>query len=112
MPVKCEEYNNVCVIGPEVSWAGEVSAAIRKLAIENIDQRHIVDFVVDMEKCEFIDSEGLETLLWLKKRCEELFGRMKIASANENIQKILEITRLQHRFEVHSDLPGALKTIR
>jgi hypothetical protein len=31
---------------------------------------------------------------------------------DENCKKILEITRLEHRFESHPDLPSALKTMR
>ena len=48
----------------------------------------------------------------MKRRSEDLFGQIKLAHVDENCQKILEITRLAHRFETHADLPGALKTMR
>jgi anti-anti-sigma factor len=112
MPLKSEDYNNVCVISIDGDLAGSANEAVRKTAEERIDHRQIVDFVIDFEKGTFFDSEGLETLLWLKRRSEDLFGQLKLAALDENCQKILEITRLEHRFECHPDLPSALKTMR
>ncbi len=84
----------------------------RKAAEDLIDHRQIVDFVIDLEKSSFIDSEGLEALLWIKRKCEDLFGQLKLAAADENVKKILEITRLSHCFESANDVPTALKTMR
>jgi anti-anti-sigma factor len=109
---KCEDYNNVCVLSLDGDLSGEANLIVRKLADERVDQRQIVDFVIDFEKAGFFDSEGLETLLWLKRRCEDLFGQLKLVNLDENCKKILEITRLEHRFESHPDLPSALKTMR
>jgi anti-anti-sigma factor len=111
--LKCEDYNNVCVIALDADLtAGGSTEALRRAAEERIDQRQIVDFVLDFEKSSFFDSEGLETLLWLKRRSEDLFGQLKLVNLDENCKKILEITRLEHRFECHPDLPSALKTMR
>jgi anti-anti-sigma factor len=112
MPFKCEDYSNVCVITPEGDITAEASQQIRKSVDERIDQHRIVDFVLDFEKADVMDSEGLETLLWLKRRCEDLFGQVKLVNLKDNCRKILEITRLEHRFECHADLAGALKTMR
>jgi anti-anti-sigma factor len=67
---------------------------------------------MDLEAVSFIDSEGLETLLWIKRRCEDLFGQVKLINVDENCRKILQITRLEHRYETHPDLAAALKTMR
>jgi anti-anti-sigma factor len=109
---KAEDYNNICVVTLDGDLSGDANESVRKLADERIDQRQIVDFVLDFEKSGFFDSEGLETLLWLKRRCEDLFGQLKLVNLDENCKKILEITRLEHRFECHPDLPAALKTMR
>jgi len=112
-PFKCEDYNNVCVVSLARDLTGDgTTAALRRAAEERIDNRQIVDFVVDFEKASFFDSEGLETLLWLKRKSEDLFGQLKLVNLDENCKKILEITRLEHRFECHPDLPSALKTMR
>lgn len=112
MPLRCEDYNNVCVISLDGDLAGDATVALRRIAEERIDQRQIVDFVVDFEKSSFFDSEGLETLLWLKRRCEDLFGQIKLVNLDDNLRKILEITRMEHRFECHQELAAALKTMR
>jgi anti-anti-sigma factor len=112
MSIKCEEYGNICVMALSGDFAGEVTQAARKAVEERIEQRQIVDYVIDFEKCPFIDSDGLETLLWIKHRCEDLFGQIKLAHLDENCRKILEMTRLEPRFEAHTDLPQALKTMR
>jgi anti-anti-sigma factor len=112
MAVKCDEYNGICVLTVEGDLTTEAGGQIRRFVEEGIEQRHVVDFVVDLEKTTFLDSEGLETLLWLKRRCDDLFGRVKLATVEENCRKILEITRLAQRFECCSDLPSALKTMR
>src|SRR5688500_15621867 len=112
MPLKCEDYNNVCVVSLDGDLVGDVNAAVRKAADERIDQKQVVDFVIDFEKAGFFDSEGLETLLWLKRRSEDLFGQLKLVNLDESCKKILEITRLEPRFECHNDLASALKTMR
>ena len=111
MPIKYEDYGNICVIALDGDLAGDSAKDVRKNADERIEQRRIVDFVVDFEKADFIDSEGLETLLWLKRRSEDLFGQIKLANLDDNCKKILELTRLEHRFECHGELAAALKTM-
>jgi len=112
MPVKCEQYNQVCVMSITGDLSADNGAAARKLTEEYIEKRQIVDVVVDLEKADFMDSEGLESLLWIKRKCEDLFGQVKLVNLDENCRKILEITRLEHRFECHPDLAAALKNMR
>jgi anti-anti-sigma factor len=112
MPVRCDQYEQVCVITIEGDLSAENAAEVRKIAQEHIDNKQMIDFVIDMEKVTFIDSEGLETLLWLKRRCDELFGQIKLVSLDDNCRKILEITRLEHRFDCQAELTGALKMMR
>ena len=111
MPVKQDEYNRTCVLTIVGDLAGEEVIAFQKHVDESCD-RNLSDFVIDMEKSGFIDSEGLEALLNLKSRCEDLHGQLKLAAMDENVKKILEITRLAHRFESHPDITAALRTMR
>src|SRR5215212_2658927 len=110
MPIKTEDYGNVCVITLSGDFTTETTKEVKAIADQRLDGRRHADFVVDFEKADFIDSEGLETLLWLKRRCEDLFGQLKLTHLDDNCRKILEITRLEHRFECHAELAAALKT--
>jgi len=112
MPIKCDEYGQVCVLTVSGDFTADDAPQARKMVDERIDQRQIVDFVVDFEKATFVDSHGLETLCWIKTRCDDLFGQFKLAAPDENVRKILEMTRLANRFACHPDLAGALKTMR
>lgn len=112
MPVKHDQYGQVCVITVEGELSAESAAAVRTIAEQHINAKHVTDYVIDLEKATFIDSEGLETLLWLKRRCDDLFGQLKLVSLDENCRKIVEITRLEHCFDCQADLSGALKMMR
>jgi anti-anti-sigma factor len=112
MSIKCDEFNQICVITPLADFTADSAAQAKKAVEDHIDQRHIIDFVVDMQKTTFMDSDGLEALLWIKRRCEDLFGQIRLANLDENCRKILEITRLEHRFQCTEDLATALKTMR
>jgi anti-anti-sigma factor len=109
MSVRCESYDDVCVISVEGDLTGDNVQSLRQTAEERMQSHASTDFVVDMEKCDFLDSEGLETLLWLKRRCDERSGQAKLASLDENCRKIMEITRLVQCFECHSDVSSALR---
>jgi anti-anti-sigma factor len=112
MSIKCDEYGQVCVITLNGDFVGDDTVAVRKAVEDSIDAKQIVDFVLDFEKCGFVDSDGLETLVWIRKRTDDLFGQVKLANFDENVKTILEITRLGQRFECHDELAAALKTMR
>lgn len=111
MPIESEQYGAVCVLGVRGDLEGDETEALRRAAEQAIDGKHLVEFVVDLSQCGFVDSEGLEALLWLKRRAEELFGSLKLAGCDENVAKILEMTRLAAQFDAHADLAGAVRNM-
>jgi len=112
MPVKCDEYSGVCVMAIDGDFTEDAGAQVKRFAEQRMNNRKIVDFVLDLGNTAFVNSQGLETLLWLKRRCDEHLGRVKIAGMDQNCRKIFEITRLVHRFECHADVQSAMKTFR
>lgn len=112
MGIKAEEYDRVCVLTIDGDLSGENARAAASILEEKSEHQRIVEFVIDLSKCGFIDSEGLEILLSMKRRCEDMFGQIKLAHLDDNCRTILQITRLEHRFELHRDLTSALKTMR
>ena len=52
---KAEDYNNVCVVSLDGDLVGEANETIKKIAEERVDQKQIVDFVIDFEKAGFFD---------------------------------------------------------
>jgi anti-anti-sigma factor len=112
MGVKCEEYGQICVMEVQGDFLADDAAIAKKALEDHIESQRIVDFVVDFQKSSFVDSDGLEALLWMKHRCEDLFGKIKLVNLDASLKTILEITRLEHRFECRDDLATALKTMR
>lgn len=112
MPIKSDEYNGIFVLTVIGDLSGDDAAVARKMVDEVIDKKQIVDVVIDCESCAFIDSDGLETLLAIKRKCDDLFGQFKLVKVNADCKTILEITRLDARFDIAGELPAALKAMR
>lgn len=112
MALRCDDYDGICVLSVGGDLAGEAVTAARRGAADQIEQRNIVQVVVDLEQTAFVDSAGLEALLWIKRRCEESCGQMKLAGISSNVRKILEMTRLDHQFQTAADVTAALKMMR
>ena len=112
MATRCEDYNRVAVLSVEGDLDDAEVVEAREKVRRMIEERRVVDFVVDLAQCGSVTSEGLETLLWLKRRCEDLLGRVTLAGCDENVTKILEMTRLRGRFECVAEVETALKHMR
>lgn len=111
MAIHYDEYNRVGVLTPGGDLSADDAAELRKLVGESAEGRRLADFVVDLSAARFIDSAGLEALLWARRRCEGRLGRVKLAGLDPNCRKILEITRAALRFECHPDLQSALRSM-
>lgn len=106
MPVECDEFNGVSVITVRGDLAADEAAAVRAVLSARASRPNIV---VDLEACRFLTSVGLEALLEALRTCENRGGRVMLAGPDDNCRKILELARLDHRFECHRGLAAALK---
>jgi len=111
MKTTYDDYEQLSV----VTFDGDVTVddieQFRKGAQQRLDQE-VRDFVLDMEKVEFIDSKGLESVLWLQEAAAELLGQVRLVHVDQNLAKVLELTRLASRFECHGDVDEAIKSLR
>jgi anti-anti-sigma factor len=67
--------------------------------------------VFDMNNVSFIDSAGLEFLLWARDHCNENNCQMRLAGLDESCTKIIEITRLENEFAYYGELAEAVKSV-
>jgi anti-anti-sigma factor len=109
MAIRTEEYHRVCVLTVEGNLADDGAAALRQLVDARAAEGRPMNLVVDLEKCPYLDSAGLEALLAARRHCDASGGRLSLANLDANCRKVLEITRLARHFEFHSTLAGALK---
>jgi anti-sigma B factor antagonist len=111
MKLTHEDYEHVTVVTLKGDLTADHVDKLRKLAVERMEQQ-TRDFVLDVAEMEFVDSKGLETLLWLQERCGERLGQVRLAGTSANVDKILSLTRLSPRFDRHPDVSAAVKSLR
>lgn len=110
MKINFEDRGPVTIFSVKGDLSIDEADRFRREAMQRLDD-DVRDFVLDFEELDFIDSRGLETLLWLQDRCAEMLGQVRIASCPEHVNKVLEITRLSARFECHDTVDTAVKSL-
>lgn len=73
-------------------------------------EQNIINFVLDLDSSESIDSKGLATLLDVQETLRGKDGDLKIATGNLYNRKILELTRLDQQLEVFESVMDAVKS--
>ena len=66
--------------------------------------------VVDLDKCSFIDSTFLSTLVSAYKKILSLDGDMKLASVRDELRSIIEFTGTRKIFKIYSTAEKAIKS--
>ena len=111
MKLSAEDYDQITVLTIEGDVTADEIDQVRKAATDKM-AHDVRDFVIDLTAVEFVDSTGLETLLWLQEQCGEKLGQVRLAGASETVHKIFDITRLASRFDCHDEVESALKSLR
>lgn len=111
MKLSYHEYEHVCVLTLSGEFTSDDVDTFRRMVGERLESgaRH---FLLDCEHLEFIDSAALESWLRLRELLGQANGQVRLIKTDENVQKILEITRLQHAFETHQSLEAAVRSVR
>ncbi len=66
---------------------------------------------LDLNGVEFIDSQGLELLLWVRDYCQISLVAFRLVGLDQTCLKILEITRLSDEFNCSPDLACAIRSL-
>jgi anti-sigma B factor antagonist len=67
-------------------------------------------FVLNLEHVEFIDSSGLGALVSVFKGAGP-GGEIKLCAVRESVRSILELTRLDRVFAIHTSEEGAVESL-
>ncbi|MGD8499707.1 MAG: STAS domain-containing protein [Phycisphaerales bacterium] len=109
MKVKIQNYNDVTVVELQGELDADVAESLRD-TITDVITKHKTGIVLDMSGVGFIDSQGLEQLLWSRDYCNEHKRELRLAGLDENCVRILEITRLANEFDHYVELAEAVKS--
>ncbi len=110
MKIQTQNYNDITVIELQGEFSVEFVKPFQEAVTAIVTTKKTTGIVIDMTNVGFIDSQGLEQLVWLDEHCRENNCRVKLAGLDENCEKILEITRLQQQFDAYSELSEAFKS--
>ncbi len=109
MKIKTQDYNHVTVVELEGEFEADFVENFRDKTREVIANGG-TGIVLDMSGLNFVDSEGLESLLWARDYSNENNCQVKLAGIDENCGKILEITRLENEFDRYVELTEAVRS--
>lgn len=111
MKLSYEDHGPISVLTISGDLTAEQVDALRRACQErwHAGVRHIV---LDLEHTTFVDSAGLEALLSIVDEGADHGGQLRIVRPDETVRKIMEITRLDRRFDVHQTIESAAKSLR
>jgi anti-sigma B factor antagonist len=109
MKIKTQDYSEVTVVELQGELDGDVAELFKNTVIDMVS-KHKEKIVLDMSGIGFIDSQGLEHLLWARDYCDQNRRELRFAGLDENCMRILEITRLENEFNHYAELTEAVKS--
>lgn len=87
----------------------EVAEAREKL--KSIAKDGTGKLVIDLSETTFMDSGGLSVLISAFKAVQARNGRLVLAAPSPSIQSLIELTRLQHIFEIFQSTEAAISVL-
>jgi len=111
MNVTAESYGHAVILNLKGELIEDSLNALRQAVDRYLTSgdKEVVDLVLNLENVPFIDSSVLTYLLDLRDFLSERLGQVKLVKCDQNVRKILEITRLDADFELFEDVPEATK---
>ncbi len=110
MNINVQDYSNVIVIKLEGVISVEAEEALKSHITQSV-ANHRKAIVFDMTHVQFIDSQGLELLIWVRDYCRLSLIQFRLAGLDEHCLKILEITRLNKEFNCADEVTDAVKSL-
>ena len=111
MKLSYEDHDTITVLKISGDLTADQVDPFRRSCQERFEAgvRHVV---LNMEHLSFIDSAGLEALLWVIDEAAERSGQLRLVRPDPTVTKILRISRLDRRFDIHETIESAAKSLR
>ena len=111
MKIAAESHGSVVVLNLRGELTDDSVTAFAKAVDHQLENRDVVDIVLNMESVPFLDSAALMYLLDLQDRLSERLGQVKLGAIDDNIRMILEVTRLKATFDVYESADEAVRAV-
>lgn len=111
MKLSYQEYEHICVLTLSGEYTADDVDQFRRSVADRVTAgaRHIL---LDCEHLEFVDSAALESWLRLREEIGERNGQLRLIKPDDNVAKILKLTRLDKSFESHPTIESAVRSVR
>lgn len=109
MPITTETYGDVSVTRLEDELTLD-NVSRFQAAVDQPIEEGIRNFVIDMEKTEYLDSDGFEAFDDLIHRLDESGGQVKFSGLGPTCRKIFELTRFDRRVDIFDSLLDAVRS--
>ena len=109
MRIETQDYNEVTVVTLQGELDNDSMEMLKNEVMQTVSKSSS-GIVLDMSSVSFVDSQGLEQLLWTRDYCNENRCEFRLAGLDENCTKILEITRIEKEFDHYAELSEAVKS--
>ena len=88
---------------------GEPETIFKKTVTQLLEEGR-VNLLVDLSNVGFLDSSGLGALVRALTQSQKEGGQTKLLNAGPQVRKLLQMTKLDSVFELHSDLEAAVSS--
>ena len=88
---------------------GDAETTFKKTVTRLLEEGR-VHLLVDLTGVGFLDSSGLGALVRALTNSQKEGGQTKLFGANDQIRKLLQMTKLDSVFELHDDLEVAVSS--
>jgi len=106
-----ETFGRVMVIHTPDELVAETVPALLDTLQSALDNQQ-VQLVLEMDRTDQYDSEGLNALLDLQDKLRAHGGGVKVSALGETGRKIFEVTRLNQQFDVFESVIDAVSSFR
>lgn len=110
MEIVEQRYGNVLVEIVDVDRATLTEAGVLRELLKKGIEEGLKKVVVDISKCEFIDSTFLGVLVNALKRVAKEKGDIKLVGFKPGVRSMFELTRLFRVFDTYATLDEAVKS--
>ena len=110
MTVEVQRNGNVIVVKLTGELSKEACGQLESTISATLSEGGAA-IVLEMSQVGFIDSKGLELLLWARDTCRVSSVQFRLVGLGVHCQKILEVTRLGQEFHCAGELSEAIQTL-
>lgn len=110
MTVDVQRNGNVIVVQLAGDLSKEACGQLQTTISSTLSEDRAA-LVLDMSQIGFIDSKGLELLLWARDTCRVSRVQFRLVGLGAHCRKILEVTRLTQEFHCADELSEAVQTL-